>query len=319
MAERKKRGSGFKNLGPYYIISGIIIILLIIIIILINNQINKNTGLSEYETDTITIPDTEKETDKNDVTAEGIRDTEKIENAADKPVKTRKPEMIFVIDDVGNSKAQLEKFLKVPYPVTFAVMPDRKYTKECVELIKQAGKDYILHQPMEAVGNSDPGKSAIYTGISKEEIHAILEHNFRQVPGAKGMNNHMGSAATSDEEVMDAVMEYLSANNLFFLDSYTISNSLGKKAAEKYNVNYMKRNSMFLDNENDHKSIQNAINEGKKAAGKNGHAVMIGHVMTDELAGLMLDLYPNFIEDGFSLREISELFVEMNSPVTEED
>ena len=103
-------------------------------------------------------------------------------------------------------------------------------------------------------------------------------------------------------------------HNLFFLDSYTIPNSMAGEAAQQLDVRYIKRNSMFLDNENDRESIQNAIEEGMKTARKTGHAVMIGHVMTGDLAQILLELYPNFIEDGFSLKEISELFIEMNSP-----
>jgi len=224
-----------------------------------------------------------------------------------------------VIDDVGNNIEQLKYFLKIPFPVTFAIMPDRAYSAESARLITEAGHQYILHQPMEAVNGQDPGASAIFTSMNREEIRRTLDHNFGQLPDALGMNNHMGSKATSDPSVMDTVMEYLAENDLFFLDSYTISNSLGVGAAEKHNVRYLKRNSMFLDNDKDHESIQNAINEGQKAAGKNGHAVMIGHIMTGELADTMLELYPNFIEDGFSLREISEIFIEMSKPDADEE
>jgi polysaccharide deacetylase 2 family uncharacterized protein YibQ len=245
-----------------------------------------------------------------------------------KPAEPRKPpaappeypeiedkgSLIFVIDDVGNSLEQLENYLKIPFPITFAVMPDRKYTAESIGMIRAAGREYVLHQPMEALGGQDPGESAIYTGMTETEVIGILEHNFSQMPDAVGMNNHMGSKATSDERVMDAVMKYLGKKDLFFLDSYTISNSLGEEAAARYNVSYLKRNSMFLDNDKDRESILNALEEGKKSAGKKGHAVMIGHVMSDDLAEVLLELYPDFIEDGFSLREISEIFVEMNQP-----
>ena len=311
-----------KGLEPYYIIIGIIIILLCMLLIFIKYQNERVHEISEFEhpDDSYAaapeVPEQNVPEEKPEQTVAGRSKTPAA--IPERPEIEEKPELVFVIDDVGNSKEQLKKFLKIPYPVTFAIMPDRKYTRECAAMIKAAGKDYILHQPMEALGGSDPGKSAIMKGMSDSEIKAVLRHNFEQLPDAKGMNNHMGSAATSDPMIMKSVMEYLSENNLFFLDSFTISTSVGAASADKHNVKYMKRNSMFLDNENDHEAIQNAINEGKKTAGKSGHAVMIGHVMTGELAELMLDLYPNFIEDGFSLKEISELFIEMNSFETEE-
>ncbi|MDC7226908.1 MAG: divergent polysaccharide deacetylase family protein [Spirochaetales bacterium] len=321
MSDKKKtkRGLSLKGLKPYYIIIGIIIVLLIIILSMIKN-VRPEPAEEVYETyidlgpAETAVPEHETSTIEETVPVESVPSIER--NPASIPEIPEVEDgytMAFIIDDVGNSIEQLKPFLEIPYPVTFAIMPDRKYTRECATMIKAAGKEIILHQPMESVGGADPGKSAIYTDMSEAEIRKTLEHNFKQLPQASGMNNHMGSAATSDERVMNIVMDYLSENDLFFLDSFTISTSLGKEAAKKSEVDFIKRNSMFLDNENDHASIQNAINEGKKAAKKNGHAVMIGHVMTGELAEIMLDLYPNFIEDGCSLKEISELFIEMNS------
>lgn len=313
--KKTKKGLSLTGLKPYYIIIGIIIILLIITLALLKGGRAEElpdvkpqaveTPAAPIEKTSPPVVPVEPETAISNIKSSGI---------PEKPETGRAGNLVFVIDDVGNNLNQLKYFLNIPYPVTFAIMPDREYSVECARLITEAGHHYILHQPMEAVSGADPGASAIMTGMSREEIHRILAHNFGQLPEAKGMNNHMGSKATSDQEVMDAVMEYLSENNLFFLDSYTISNSLGVEAAEKHNVRYLKRNSMFLDNDKDHESILNAINEGTKTAGKKGHAVMIGHIMTGELADTMLELYPNFIEDGFSLREISEIFIEMSKP-----
>ena len=310
---KKKKGLSLQGLKPYYIIIGIITILLTILLLIFNRINPEEQAISEYEYYAEPI---EKPVEKPKFESK-VQERTLPAKIPERPEIEEKPELTFIIDDVGNSIEQLKPFLEVPFPITFAIMPDRKYTVESARMIRKAGKEYILHQPMEALGGSNPGKSAIYKNMTDSEIKEMLEHNFKQLPFAKGMNNHMGSAATTDPAVMNSVMEYLSQNNLFFLDSYTIGNSLGEEAAESYEVRYMKRNSMFLDNENDHESIQNAINEGKKTAAKNGHAVMIGHVMSGELADLMLDLYPNFIEDGFSLREISELFIEMNSQIEE--
>ena len=308
--KQNNRGLSLKGLKPYYIIIAIIIVLLVIILILIKN-VKQDIVEEQYETYTVvpekTIPEKEEPVPAPVVSRPAPA------AIPEKPEVDEEYPIVFIIDDVGNSIEQLKQFLEIPYPVTFAIMPDRKYTRECATMIKAAGKEYILHQPMEAVGGANPGESAIYTDMTEAEIRKTLEHNFRQLPQALGMNNHMGSAVTSDERVMSIIMKYLSENNLFFLDSFTISNSVGKETAERLNVDYMKRNSMFLDNEKDLDSIRSAIEEGMKSAEKNGHAVMIGHIMTGELAELMLDLYPNFIEDGFSLKEISELFIEMNA------
>lgn len=310
-----RRGLSLGGLEPYIIITGIIIILLIILLLFLKKPGKQDIPPEQYET-YIEVPEESPQKSPSETTVSPPAAPAAIPW---KPEAEEVPELVFVIDDVGNSIEQLKPFLKLPFSITFAIMPDRRYTAECAAMIKAAGKEYILHQPMEAVGGADPGKSAIYTGMDAEEIRKILQHNFAQLPQALGLNNHMGSAATSDPEVMDAVMEYLHENDLFFLDSLTISNTMGKTAAESRRVPYLKRNSMFLDNENDQKAIIDAINEGRKVAEKSGHAVMIGHVMTGELADVLLQLYPGFIEDGFSLKEISELFIEMNNPGSKED
>lgn len=321
MTEKSRNRKGKPTeLRTYFIIISIIIVFLILILIMVKISTEQTPEeISEYENNII-------EQNTEDIRPESTRvdSKEKENNGTPKkdrtdtvkaPVKIQdnKPILVFVLDDAGNSIEQLRPFLKLPYPVTFAIMPDRRYTTQCASMITSAGKEYILHQPMEAVSGADPGESAIYNGMDENEIYRILKHNFAQLPSAGGMNNHMGSAATSNTETMRAVMRYLSDSGKFYLDSFTISNSVGLAEARKANIACIRRNSMFLDNESDRELIIEAIEEGKNTARKKGYAVMIGHVMTDELAEIMLELYPGFIEDGFTLKEISELFIEMNN------
>ena len=51
-----------------------------------------------------------------------------------------------------------------------------------------------------------------------------------------------------------------------------------------------------------------AFNSGKAVADKNGYAVMIGHIWSDELAQTMMELYPEFIEEGYCFESISDFF-----------
>ena len=250
---KKRKGSGFKGPEPYYIIIAVIIILLIIILSLIKNTVETEAGETERETYVEVaepeIPEPEKPADREPSAELPVQQPPAQRAPAaipEKPEPDKGPFLTFVIDDVGNSIEQLKPFLEIPYPVTFAVMPDRKYTRECATMIAAAGKEYILHQPMEALSGADPGNSAIYIEMSDKEIAGILEHNFRQLPKAAGMNNHMGSAGTSDPAVMNSVMKYLAGNNKFFLDSFTISSSYGWQAASEFDVSYLKRNSMFF-------------------------------------------------------------------------
>lgn len=222
-------------------------------------------------------------------------------------VPRSKGDLIFIIDDVGNNLEALERFLKFPGPLTFAVMPHRPYTAQAIELIKAAGKVAILHQPMEAVGGQNPGAGVIRTSMDRDEIWRTLDENFGSTGVLLGLNNHMGSMGTSSTDTMKAVLTYVKNNGMIFLDSVTTTNSVGSSLSIELGVRYIKRNSMFLDNEGDRQSVYSAIKAGEQISEEFGHAVMIGHVMTEALADLLFEMYPTFIEDGFTIKDLSHL------------
>ncbi|NNM67455.1 MAG: hypothetical protein HKM06_05545 [Spirochaetales bacterium] len=64
---------------------------------------------------------------------------------------------------------------------------------------------------------------------------------------------------------------------------------------------------MFLDNERNRDSLMRAMEEGKALAVEKGRAVMIGHVWTAELAGVLMEIYPHLIEEGYTLEDLSQI------------
>ncbi len=215
--------------------------------------------------------------------------------------------LYFVIDDVGNNLFQLKPFLDLPLNLTFAVLPGLKYTREAVELIKAAGKDYIIHQPMEAIGSQNPGPGALLVGMNEKQVVAIVTDNLKDYFGVRGMNNHMGSAGTADPELMSVLFNVLKEKNMFFLDSRTTSKSTGRETAEVVGIPFAER-SIFLDNSKERMEILEAVEKGLGVSEKNGHAVMIGHIWTEELADILLELYPSLLENNYALNNLTELF-----------
>jgi hypothetical protein len=233
----------------------------------------------------------------------------------ERPEPERKGSLAIVIDDVGNSLSDLEPFLEFDGPVTFAVLPQREYSEEAARLAAEAGKEVILHLPMEPVSEMDPGPGAIRVGMSRRQIERTLWRNLKSVPGTRGVNNHMGSRATADPEVMAAVLSVLKREGLFFLDSRTSAETVGRITAEKHNLPYLER-AVFLDNESNRDYIRNAVREGMQIAERKGHAVMIGHVMVNELVEVLNEMYPFIQDEGFDLRYLSELVL---NPEFDED
>jgi len=217
--------------------------------------------------------------------------------------------LVFVIDDAGHNEWQLEPFLALPGPVTIAVLPGLPFTTRAAVAVRDSGKELILHQPMEALADLDPGPGAIRADMDDATIRRVLRRNLAQVPGAAGVNNHMGSRATSDVRVMSTVLDELSTAGVYFLDSLTIGDSVVQSVASIMRQSVWER-SVFLDNTPDRASMLHYIAEGTKIAEKRGYAIMIGHVWSAELAQTLADLYPQLIEQGFSLSTISRIMMD---------
>lgn len=185
--------------------------------------------------------------------------------------------LCLVIDDAGLSLERLRPFLELDIPLTIAVMPQRQFSRLCSFEARRSGKEVIMHQPMQPEGSVNPGAGAVLKDMAAEEIRAVLDANLRTVPGAVGLNNHMGSAATSDRQVMNAVLQWTKERGLFFVDSLTTPRSVVREASAGAGVPYIVRN-VFLDNRSDSESIRRQFREGMDYAARHGTAVMIGHV-----------------------------------------
>ncbi|MDR0465719.1 MAG: divergent polysaccharide deacetylase family protein, partial [Treponema sp.] len=133
----------------------------------------------------------------------------------------QKGALVFVIDDAGNNLRELDPFLNISGPLTIAVLPGLPYSVEAAKRIRAAGKEVILHQPMEALGAQNPGPGAIYSGMSRQEIREILSRNVEEVGPVTGINNHQGSLITMDREIMLVILDFCREHGIYFLDSRT--------------------------------------------------------------------------------------------------
>ncbi len=248
---------------------------------------------------TITTGKTTVETDSKKLPAEFT---------AEKIIRKKVKKLYFIIDDAGYSISQLKPFLKFPGSITIAVLPGLPHSAECAELIHQNGKQVFLHQPMEANGKNNPGPGAIMTGMKKSDIKALLLENLNSLPHVSGFNNHMGSAVTSDFAMVETILQTAAEKNIIFTDSLTTSDSKCKEVAQKLGITIAKRD-VFLDNIDNREAIMESINTGLNIAENKGYAVMIGHVWSSELANTMMEIYPNLIEEGFTLEEMSDLLL----------
>jgi polysaccharide deacetylase 2 family uncharacterized protein YibQ len=150
-----------------------------------------------------------------------------------------------------------------------------------------------------------PGPGVVLRSQSDEEIRRVLESDLASVPGAAGVNNHMGSAATADARVMRAVAGVLAARSLFFLDSRTTDATLAQRAASKASVPNAARR-VFLDDVATEDAVQDRLRELVRRAKEEQSAVAIGHPYAVTLRVLEREL-PKMVEEGVRLVKVGEL------------
>jgi polysaccharide deacetylase 2 family uncharacterized protein YibQ len=214
--------------------------------------------------------------------------------------------VVFVIDDAGNNLRELEAFLRFPGPLTIAVLPGLPHSAEAARRIRAAGKEVFLHQPMEAVGGQNPGPGAIYSGMSADEIRAVLKHNIAEIGPIAGMNNHQGSKITMDEQAMLTVLAFCREQGLYFLDSRTTAETAAPAAAKRLGMSIGERN-VFIDNEQNKTAMTRYLNVGLARGRRQGSAVMIGHTWSPDLALLLAEQYGGLVKQGYAFTTASAL------------
>ena len=169
-------------------------------------------------------------------------------------------------------------------------------------------REVLLHMPMEPQGypDTDPGPQAIMVGMSEEDIAQRLSGALRGLEQVTGVNNHMGSAATSDQPTMDHLMAALARRGLLFLDSLTSSRSVAYATARSAGVPALK-NRIFLDADHeDEQSIRRNLDRLVQAARAGGFAVGIGHPHPATASVLKREI-PRLVAEGVTFVTVSEM------------
>ena len=230
--------------------------------------------------------------------------------AATVPPDLRGP-LVLVLDDAGNSLDAYDRFLRFPGPMAVSVLPQLDYSVQAAALAAAAGKEIMLHQPMEALRGADPGLGSIGPADPSGTIAATIRENLRTVPGAIGVNNHMGSLATTDTRLMRTVLTTLHERGLFFLDSRTSADTVGRSVAAEVGIPFAER-AVFLDNWRTRESILSALGHALELSQRGEPVVMIGHVTVPLLAEILLEVYPVLEAHGYRFVPVSRLVRPVN-------
>ncbi|WP_052507376.1 divergent polysaccharide deacetylase family protein [Desulfonatronovibrio magnus] len=196
--------------------------------------------------------------------------------------------MAIIIDDLGGSLGYARRLDQLDFPVVFSILPFMDGTRSVSDYARANNVEIMLHLPMEPLGypqGIEPGPGALFVGMDSNEIRKRVLDNIEQVPGAIGVNNHMGSRFTQDSDGMSTALEIIGSKGLFFLDSLTTPRSVAKDVAARKGVDFLKRH-IFLDNIQDKQAILFQLSKAENLAIKQGMAIAIGHPYPETIQAL---------------------------------
>lgn len=211
--------------------------------------------------------------------------------------------LVLVLDDAGRSAENVRRYTALPFPLTVAVLPRLPQSRACADVARSAGKEVILHQPMQAMNpRLDPGEGAIRAAMGGAEIATVIQENLAELgPGIVGMNNHEGSLITADAVRIGMVLDVCRERGIYFLDSRTTAETKAPQAALERDMAIFEKAGPYIDNEIDRDKMLARLYETLAYANEHGRAVVIGHVdkSVDILPALLAELYPHLAAQGY--------------------
>ncbi len=201
-----------------------------------------------------------------------------------------RPALALVIDDMGQSLEAAGALAALPYAVTPAIWPHAPHATATAALAAQRRMDVLVHVPMEALPRKDgtipnPGQGALKVGMEPHRVQATLEEDLATLPTAVGMNNHMGSAFTSDAAACRIVCARLAGTGFFLLDSLTTPGSRLAQQGRAQGLVSASRD-VFLDTYRQTPAILKALDQAADRARSRGYAIAIGHPYAETLSAL---------------------------------
>jgi hypothetical protein len=189
------------------------------------------------------------------------------------PCAPSSPCLAVVVDDLGRDPVALRELLRLDADLTFSVLPHAAHTALSVAAIRARGRELLLHLPLQPLDRSKITDERLVLGPETDLVAATAECLAR-VPGAVGINNHLGSAVSAARAPVEQILKVVGQRRLFFLDSRTGERSVICSAARAARVPCLERD-VFLDDPPD--TIASRWAEAVGRARARGRAIVIAH------------------------------------------
>jgi len=227
-------------------------------------------------------------------------------HTSDTPGPSAAPRLAIILDDLGSDRAAAEAIFALPYPLTVSVLPNHDHSAEIASEAHRRGYQVMLHLPMQSIANETPETQELRPGMQAAEVSGLVVQFLQNVPGVVGVNNHQGSQATSDTELMDELMPVLRDRRLFYVDSRTTAATVAFDTARSFGVRSAFRSVPFLDDVPDVAAVRKQLELALRGAREKGEAIAIGHPHPATLQALR-EILPHAQAQGVRLVLVSEL------------
>jgi len=221
-------------------------------------------------------------------------------------VAQARPAVAIIIDDLGYALEAGRRAVALPGPVVCSVLPHTPHGRDLSELAHAAGKEVLLHLPMQAMATDsadEPGRLEL--DMTRDAFSRTLEENLASVPYIMGVNGHRGSLLTRHPGHMAWLMEGIVGRGLVFVDSYTTHHSVALMLAREAGIPATRRH-VFLDGDTTPAALAGEFERMIRLAQARGHAVAIGHPHAATLAFLESAL-PTLSDRGVDLVGLRQL------------
>jgi uncharacterized protein len=214
--------------------------------------------------------------------------------------------LAIILDDLGGDNGAAYAIFALHFPLTVSILPDHAHSSEIAAAARQKGLEVMLHLPMQATGNEAAEPNELRPGMTTAAVANSVDRLLAAVPGAVGVNNHQGSEATANPQLMAELMPVLRSHRLFYIDSRTTAATVAYTAAQNAGIRCAFRNVPFLDDVPEVSAVKKQLALAFRGAKDKGEAIAIGHPHPQTIEALRETL-PHAEAEGIRLVFASDL------------
>jgi polysaccharide deacetylase 2 family uncharacterized protein YibQ len=188
------------------------------------------------------------------------------------------PKVALIVDDLGYDRKMAERFMALDAVMTASILPHAPVSERIARMAQDKGWEIMLHLPMEPneYPKVNPGPGALLTTMGADELIAQLNADIDSIPMVRGINNHMGSKLTTRSTQLYQVFSILKKRNLYFIDSRTTADTVGKASARLFQLPFAERD-VFIDHLQKPDFIRRQVRRLIETAESHGEAIGIAH------------------------------------------